>query len=181
MIWTKEEIDFLDKITAEGKLIARQIAEIMERQFKRPFSKGAIVSKMHRLGIHNRLAGPKPVFTGRKPEPQPKKAPASRSRVTLKPPAKQIALPPFYDPQGGEQITAKVEHRGQVRGVVAAINALQFDNCRWPIGEVSSDDFHFCCRPRVPGYSYCSEHLAKSAKRKGDVDDLSTADCAVAH
>lgn len=31
--------------------------------------------------------------------------------------------------------------------------------CKWPIGDVGSKDFHFCCEEALPGRSpYCAKH-----------------------
>jgi GcrA cell cycle regulator len=32
------------------------------------------------------------------------------------------------------------------------------DDCRWPIGEPRSPDFHFCGKPHAPGRPYCEHH-----------------------
>jgi GcrA cell cycle regulator len=31
--------------------------------------------------------------------------------------------------------------------------------CKWPIGDPSSSDFHFCGAARVSGRPYCPEHV----------------------
>lgn len=40
--------------------------------------------------------------------------------------------------------------------------ALRDDQCRWPIGEPESAEFHFCDCVNVPGSPYCGEHSRKS-------------------
>lgn len=35
---------------------------------------------------------------------------------------------------------------------------LKLNSCRWPIGDPSDDDFHFCGADTVTGKPYCSEH-----------------------
>lgn len=41
-----------------------------------------------------------------------------------------------------------------------AIMSLKFRSCRYPIGAIGSDDFHFCCEPQSDGSSYCAKHRA---------------------
>jgi GcrA cell cycle regulator len=31
--------------------------------------------------------------------------------------------------------------------------------CKWPIGDPTSDDFHFCGQPAHPGKPYCEAHV----------------------
>jgi len=35
---------------------------------------------------------------------------------------------------------------------------LEPGDCRWPIGEPTHDDFHFCGKPHAPGRPYCAQH-----------------------
>ena len=44
-----------------------------------------------------------------------------------------------------------------------AIEALEFDQCRWPLGELTVD-FHFCSGIRDGMGSYCTEHSAMAYK-----------------
>jgi GcrA cell cycle regulator len=39
------------------------------------------------------------------------------------------------------------------------VTTLEPRDCRWPIGDPRQEGFHFCGEPKVPGQSYCSEHL----------------------
>jgi GcrA cell cycle regulator len=39
---------------------------------------------------------------------------------------------------------------------------LEHHDCRWPIGEPRSDDFHFCGEPQAAGRPYCAHHWAKA-------------------
>jgi GcrA cell cycle regulator len=44
------------------------------------------------------------------------------------------------------------------RSVVSDITELTNNQCRWPIGDVGDEDFHFCSQTKEDGSSYCSEH-----------------------
>lgn len=39
-----------------------------------------------------------------------------------------------------------------------AVLSLKANSCRYPLGTVGDEDFHFCCQPQQPGKSYCTEH-----------------------
>lgn len=61
---------------------------------------------------------------------------------------------------------------------------LKTNSCRWPIGEPTDSDFHFCGHEVVSGKPYCAKHCAlaytnvkeaketKNTKRKDDVLDF---------
>ncbi len=37
---------------------------------------------------------------------------------------------------------------------------LKMNTCRWPIGDPTDEDFHFCGENTVTGKPYCAEHCA---------------------
>lgn len=39
---------------------------------------------------------------------------------------------------------------------------LESGMCRWPIGNIEDEDFHFCGDPSEPALPYCAEHMKKS-------------------
>ena len=47
------------------------------------------------------------------------------------------------------------------------VSTLLRDDCRWPIGDPQHRDFHFCGKPKMPGFPYCKfhAHLAFQAKQ----------------
>lgn len=49
-------------------------------------------------------------------------------------------------------------------GSVAAVMQLTNSQCRWPIGALNSDTFHFCARPvdLNDGSRYCAQHREES-------------------
>ncbi|MBQ3695800.1 MAG: global cell cycle regulator GcrA-like protein [Alphaproteobacteria bacterium] len=40
------------------------------------------------------------------------------------------------------------------------IMELKLNTCRWPIGDPTDEDFHFCGKNTVMGKPYCAEHCA---------------------
>lgn len=64
-----------------------------------------------------------------------------------------------------QHVRHKVMAITQRKANFAAANAtlaLRDDQCRWPIGELESDEFRFCDCVNVPGSPYCGEHSRKS-------------------
>jgi hypothetical protein len=53
-------------------------------------------------------------------------------------------------------------------GAAPAVMQLARFQCRWPIGSVDSDTFHFCARPTDPavGPQYCETHRGLAYPRK---------------
>ena len=43
------------------------------------------------------------------------------------------------------------------------MNTLMPDDCRWPIGDPQSDDFHFCGERKQDGHPYCETHIRSAS------------------
>jgi GcrA cell cycle regulator len=48
----------------------------------------------------------------------------------------------------------------------AALAIAMLRGCRWPLGDPSAIDFHFCNEPRQGGSSYCGRHRASASARR---------------
>lgn len=57
-----------------------------------------------------------------------------------------------------------IEEDPPVYGVRAAVDALRYSQCKWPINEVRAPDFHFCTSDRLDGKPYCALHAALSKR-----------------
>jgi len=49
-----------------------------------------------------------------------------------------------------------------------AVLALTPYCCRWPLGDPSRSDFHFCGQRKEIGLSYCAEHVRAAAGERSD-------------
>jgi len=65
---------------------------------------------------------------------------------------------------------AKVVKKSQHVGIMD----LKLNTCRWPIGDPTDEDFHFCGATTVVGKPYCAEHCAMAFS--GSTKDLPTED-----
>lgn len=131
--WTEERIGELLKLRESG-LSASQIAE----RLGDGVSRSAVIGRLHRLNARPK-ARPAP-----KPKPKRKRKPERR----VEPPVPMTINRP--------QLTSE-----QNEIVVGAVLALRPEQCRFPLGEISSSDFRFCEAMQFQeGNSYCETHSA---------------------
>lgn len=151
MAWTEERVDLLKKLWTDG-LSASQIANRLGG-----VTRNAVIGKVHRLGLSGRAT------TSRVKAVRPRKKVApSANRVPRMRMYNQgnTALKPGFD--GGstqdvgyvepiEELVIPLEER-------ASIMSLKENMCRWPIGDPTEEDFHFCGRTKEAGSPYCEFH-----------------------
>ena len=120
MSWTDERVEQLKQLWSDGlsaSQIARQLGGV---------TRNAVIGKVHRLGLAGRAT---PARTER-PRIQVARRP-TRPR-----PAPVIHVPivekdPIVDDQGRKTTVLTINDR----------------MCKWPIGDPSKSDFHFCGHP----------------------------------
>jgi len=144
-------------------------------------SKNAIVGKLNRLGW-NAKAGAntknaparKKTVTSAKPKPAAK-APAKKTSVVKAPAKKTVApkvttkkaapvkktetKPAVKEPKTSSKTSAKnlAMHQRIIQHSLE-MASLKPNQCRWPIGDPDSENFHFCGKPVFTGKPYCYEH-----------------------
>lgn len=101
------------------------------------FTKNAIVGKINRLKLNVKPAGTTAKSKPKHPKP-------IKKTVAKETPKKSSA-------ESKQKIERIIQHS-------AALMALRPDQCRWPIGDPDSDDFHFCGEKCFVGKPYCFEH-----------------------
>jgi GcrA cell cycle regulator len=148
MAWTDERVELLKKLWAEG-LSASQIAARLGG-----VTRNAVIGKVHRLGLSGRAT------SSRSSSPRPRRAHVPRaSRVSslmfgtrgntaLKP---QFELEADPAPAPLEELVIPLHER-------ASIMTLKEQMCRWPIGDPSDPEFHFCGRKKLGTLPYCEHH-----------------------
>lgn len=132
MAWTEERVEELKRLWAEGHS-ASQIAARMGG-----VTRNAVIGKVHRLGLSGRAAPAKPktVATEKVSPVEPVSQPSPLRHVLRD-------LPPITE-------------LGNDRMTVSSIGSGQ---CKWPIGDPASDDFHFCGQAATGGKPYCAYHV----------------------
>lgn len=148
--WTDEAVEKIRAYLASG-LTASQIAAALGPGVTR----NSVIGKCHRDRIA--LKPPHRSTTGHLSTPKvtPIVGPAPATRE-FKPARKAIEAKRVIVPATTE------ERRGafQFRGDGVSIVALRSADCRWPLGEVLSDEFEYCGRPRDVDVTcpYCADH-----------------------
>ncbi|WP_434619290.1 GcrA family cell cycle regulator [Tabrizicola sp. M-4] len=182
MSWTDERVETLKRMWAEGQS-ASQIAKELGG-----VTRNAVIGKVHRLGLSNRVAGgkededdtpvataksePRPEPAATRPEPaarpvaaeRPAPAPAPASNVTALPIRKAIVpagqpLPP--QPSANEISPEALASVREVEKRARKLTLMELTErtCKWPIGDPATEDFWFCGLPSLPGKPYCEAHV----------------------
>jgi len=133
-MWTVDRVDQLKSLWTEG-LSASQIA----RTLGEGITRNAVIGKVHRLGLAGR-ATPSRIDRPRLP---------SVPRIHLR--AREPELPVV------EEEPIQLED-GSYVGVLTINDRM----CRWPIGDPSAEEFHFCGRRPKDSSPYCEAHARKA-------------------
>ena len=173
MSWTDERVEKLKELWAEG-MSASQIAKSLGG-----VTRNAVIGKVHRLGLSNRgSAGgqgadeakpaAKPAKPSRPakaepkqpapPQDEPKPAPiAVRPQPVIRD-ATQPRAPglPTPEEQAARATLAEIEKMARRLDLLS----LTERTCKWPIGDPTEDNFHFCGLPSAQGKPYCEHHVA---------------------
>ncbi len=191
--WSDERVDLLRRLWQDG-LSASQIATHLGG-----VSRNAVIGKVHRLGLSGRVAkGPEAALARRKPGREADGADAGTSDAGIQAPeAPEIAGPVagHREPAAAEPgvaeaarvvalqpeapaacaapaPVARVETVGLAASRRVTIMELRESMCRWPLGDPTSPDFHYCGDRAITGLPYCTHHAQiayqPAAERKRD-------------
>jgi GcrA cell cycle regulator len=173
MSWTDERVEKLQEMWAEG-MSAAQIAKTLGG-----VTRNAVIGKVHRLGLSNRAAPGKPGGP-EDPEalaeveieaaPQPSLPTAPEPVVEAAPEPVAPAAPPrpvARDLQRREPAPMSEDRKealanlAEIEKTARRVSLLDLTErvCKWPIGDPTEPNFHFCGLPAVPGKPYCAAHV----------------------
>lgn len=160
MSWTDERVDVLKKLWMDG-LSASQIALELGG-----VTRNAVIGKVHRLGLSGRG---KTTSTASRNRPQRAPNAPSRPRAQSGGTVGNAALKmspdadvaPAPRPQRFEELVIPISER-------ANIMDLTEHTCRWPIGDPTDGEFHFCGRKSDEGVPYCAHHRRIAYQPAGD-------------
>jgi len=133
MSWTEERVEQLKTLWTEG-LSASQIARVLGG-----VTRNAVIGKVHRLGLAGRASSMR----------------AERPRIALSPKPALRAAP--QEPVVLEEDPVPLDD-----GNFATVLTINDRMCRWPIGDPSEEQFHFCGRKPKAGSPYCEAHARKA-------------------
>jgi GcrA cell cycle regulator len=151
MAWTEDRVETLKKLWAEG-LSASQIATRLGG-----VTRNAVIGKVHRLGLSGRVTPSR----ASRPRTSKPRQPSHPGRINTYRNAGATALKaemiaeksPIPDP-----VPAPIREVEIPPGERATILTLSEKTCRWPIGDPSADEFHFCGRMPSVNMPYCQHH-----------------------
>jgi len=178
MSWTDERVETLKRMWSEGQS-ASQIAKELGG-----VTRNAVIGKVHRLGLSNRVGDGKPsdeepaperaerpAASAPRPTPsraEPRAAPAPRPEPSAAPAAGAARKPvvpagqPLPPQPAANEISPEtlasvreIEKRARRIGLME----LTERTCKWPIGDPATEDFWFCGLPSQPGKPYCDAHV----------------------
>lgn len=169
MAWTDDRVEVLKKMWGEGKS-ASQIAKELGG-----VTRNAVIGKVHRLGLSNRVTSAK--ATTKKDTTKPKtktvttsSSPITETRVTVPkatniPPRKPIIkagqpLPP--QPSANEVSKEALAKVAKIEKKAKKLTLMELTErtCKWPVGDPATDDFWFCGLGVETGKPYCEAHNA---------------------
>ena len=133
MGWTEERVEQLKTLWNDG-LSASQVARVLGG-----VTRNAVIGKVHRLGLAGRAS---PTRSDR-----PRHSSAHKSIVRTAPPEPEIV----------EEDPITLED-----GSFATVLTINDRMCRWPIGDPSKGEFHFCGHNPKQGSPYCEAHARKA-------------------
>ena len=153
--WTDERVELLKKLWSEG-LSASQIAGELGG-----VTRNAVIGKVHRLGLSGRAKAPQPqAARPKKPAARPATS-AGRSGgaspMTVGNTALKSEAAPIARPQAAPQPAI---YSLSDEPLIPNCSVLQINEqtCKWPVGDPSASDFHFCARRSDVGIPYCGYH-----------------------
>jgi GcrA cell cycle regulator len=147
MSWTEEREQRLRKLWEKG-YTASQIAEMLGGDTTR----NAVIGKAHRLKLAARATSKQP---GSPKKQDTVSGPNKRERyVSRKSGFKSLLLDKNFEVENPK----KLEELGD-------------KNCRWPIGHPNEENFYFCGRNPVDGFSYCKLHVLYAFQPKNQKEE----------
>ena len=148
MSWTEEREQKLKMLWEKG-YTASQIAEMLGGDTTR----NAVIGKAHRLKLAAR--------TTSKQSESPKKQDAASGlnkqtgHISRKSRFKSLLLDKNFEAENPKKL-----------------EELSNKNCRWPIGHPDEENFYFCGRNPVEGFSYCKLHVLYAFQPKNQKEEL---------
>jgi GcrA cell cycle regulator len=133
--WSDDRVEQLKNLWTEG-LSASQIARALGG-----VTRNAVIGKVHRLGLAGRASPSRSSERARLP--MVPKVPTIRTHV---PAVAVVEEDPLLFEDGSHATVLTISDR----------------MCRWPIGDPSASEFHFCGHNPKAGSPYCEAHARKA-------------------
>tara|TARA_Y100000817_G_C16833044_1_gene534399 strand:+ start:1155 stop:1652 length:498 start_codon:yes stop_codon:yes gene_type:complete len=146
MSWTEEREKKLKELWGKGHT-ASQIAEILGDT-----TRNAVIGKAHRLKLAARASAKHSSTTKKQTDGGVNK---QEKYISRKSKFKSLLLDKNFEAENPK----KLEELGD-------------KNCRWPIGHPDEENFYFCGRAPIEGFSYCKLHVLYAFQPKNQKEEL---------
>ena len=148
MSWTEEREQKLRKLWEKG-YTASQIAEMLGGDATR----NAVIGKAHRLKLAARAASKQ--SKSLKKQDSVGGLNKQEGYISRKSRFKSLLLDKNFEAENPKKL-----------------EELSNKNCRWPIGHPDEENFYFCGRNPVEGFSYCKLHVLYAFQPKNQKEEL---------
>lgn len=145
MSWTEERVELLRKLWLGGHSASQVAAELGG------VTRNAVIGKVHRLGLSGRGQPTSSIKRVRRPRQSTHpRLPRTRTigNTALK---LEYDIAPHADVRPLDDIVVPIAKR-------LSIQTLTERTCKWPIGDPTQTDFHFCGHDSLDSTPYCEYH-----------------------
>ena len=126
---------------------ASQIAEALGGT-----TRNAVIGKAHRLKLAGRVQSTK---TQKQNKPATSVQSKEERNISRRSRFKSLLLDKNFEPENPKKL-----------------EELDDKNCRWPIGPPDEENFYFCGRSPIEGFSYCKLHVLYAFQTRDQKDEL---------
>jgi len=145
--WTEDRVELLRKLWTEGLSCSEIAVELPG------FSRNAVISKVHRLGLPGRKERRVEV---RKPRDAPRKRYQRTGFGTYRKLFDLFDIPAT----SVDDLQISIAQR-------KTLIELEFHHCKWPIGDPGNAGFFFCGANRLDDRPYCRSHCIIAYRHPG--------------
>ena len=146
MSWTPEKVEKLKELWGKGST-ANEIAQILGG-----VTRNAVIGKAHRLKLAGRVQSTK---TQKQNKPATSVQSKEERNISRRSRFKSLLLDKNFEPENPKKL-----------------EELDDKNCRWPIGHPDEENFYFCGRSPIEGFSYCKLHVLYAFQTRDQKDEL---------
>ena len=150
MSWTEEREQKLKMLWEKG-YTASQIAEMLGGDTTR----NAVIGKAHRLKLAARATSKQSRIPKRQNITANSVPNKQEGYISRKSRFKSLLLDKNFEAENPKKL-----------------EELSDKNCRWPIGHPDEENFYFCGRNPVEGFSYCKLHVLYAFQPKNQKEEL---------
>jgi GcrA cell cycle regulator len=163
--WSAECTELLIKHFHDG-VSTRDSALLIYNATGVKFTKNAVIGRRNRVGLcrntkeRSTILAPRTIARQRAKEAEREAGLLKREQLERHKKDKaeaEVELLARKSTEAGTQASLRHCYTTYTRD---AVLGLQANSCRYPIGEVGHEDFHFCCEPKDDDSSYCTKHRA---------------------